>query len=268
MINHGLIQTSRFCNDLHNGETVFFCKRDFILDDFNYISTLGRDVIMIVGNSDYTFDYDILGKCPLNVKHIFTTNTICDNEKVTPIPLGVEMEEPTNRPNHGFVNQGFFEKKSFLLENKQNEFLKNEKIYANFNIKTNLELRSPLKNFCLKSQNILFEDKTTYPEFVNKIKSHIGTLSPRGNGIECVRTYEILYLNEIPIVVGNINEYSVTIKNIYNNLPVIFIEDFNELNHIDLIKEKIEEVIGRPKNYLDYYYWLDRINDKIKKLGL
>ena len=106
----------------------------------------------------------------------------------------------------------------------------------------------------------------SYYDFVKRVKSHLGTLSPRGNGIECIRTYEVLYLNSIPIVIGNGNEYRAIYEKIYKNLPIVFIEDLNELKNLSLIEEKIKKNKNKSKEMIDYFFWKDLIEKKIKKL--
>jgi hypothetical protein len=263
MINHNLIQMSRFCNDLHDDERVIFCKTDFILNEFERIKNLNKKVILIIANSDYTVNDNILSKCPNNVGHIFATNTTSLNEKVTPIPIGVEIEELTIREGHGMINPGIFEKKPYLLgETKPTKTDIINKVYSNFNIHTNPNIRFPLQKFCTLNENYYVDSGLSYGEFVNQISSHIATLSPRGNGIECIRTYEVLYLNSIPIVFGDKTEYQAINEKIYKNLPVVFVHSYEELNNFSYIEKRISEVKNNSKESLDYYYWVDLIKKR------
>lgn len=264
MMNHNLIQTNRFCNDFHDGENVIFCRIDYILNEFEKIRLSKKNVVLIVGNGDKTFDNNIMNFCPDNVKHIFTTNTTCDSDRVTPIPIGVEMEIPASRIGHGGVNENIFEKLPYLLSQKKIfPITTKDKIYGNFNIHTNYDFRNKVKNFILGIPHIFFEYGISYENFVVGVKNGMATLSPRGNGIECLRTYEVLYLNEIPIVVGNLKEYNVIYEKIYKHLPIVFIEDLNELNNLSSIEKKIKSVENKSKEMVDYYYWKDKISKKI-----
>ena len=60
-------------------------------------------------------------------------------------------------------------------------------------------------------------------------------LSPRGNGIDCHRTWEALYLDIIPIV------WNSTLNILYENLPVLIINDHKELNETFLYS-KLKEI--------------------------
>lgn len=267
-LSHNLIQMSRFCNDLHDDERIVFCKTDFIFDEFERLKNTNKKIILIIANSDYTVSDFTLRNCPSNVEHIFATNTTCDNERVTPIPIGVEMEEVAKRIGHGQINHDIFNKKPFLLNEIPLDVPSevSKKIYSNFNTNTNPKIRTPLFKFCSENENFFVETGISFQEFSKKVKSHIATLSPRGNGIECIRTYEVLYLNSIPIVFGDYEEYKTIYEKIYKKLPVVFLWDYSQLSDFSSIEKNISKVKNNSRELLDYYYWVDLIIKKTKKI--
>lgn len=60
-------------------------------------------------------------------------------------------------------------------------------------------------------------------------------LSPRGNGLDCHRTWEALYLDAIPIV------WHSTLDSLYVNLPIIIIHDWKEINE-EFLRKKLNEI--------------------------
>ncbi|CAF4858075.1 unnamed protein product [Rotaria sp. Silwood1] len=88
-------------------------------------------------------------------------------------------------------------------------------------------------------------------------------LSPRGNGIDCHRTWEALYLDAIPIV------WHSTIDSLYTDLPVIIIHDWNEINE-QFLRNKLYEIalkkLQQPPVYhyekLRHAFWRDMILKK------
>jgi hypothetical protein len=60
-------------------------------------------------------------------------------------------------------------------------------------------------------------------------------LSPRGNGLDCHRTWEALYLDIIPIV------WHSTLDPLYENLPVVVIRTWDELSE-DILRVKLREI--------------------------
>ncbi len=97
MKTNNLIQMNKF-SELHNYENIIFCKRDFIMEEYENISKMKSNVVLLVLNSDYSFTPELLKIKPKNIKHIFATNSIVFNELVTPLPIGVENDiEPKER---------------------------------------------------------------------------------------------------------------------------------------------------------------------------
>ena len=84
-----LIQMNKF-SELHDDERIVFCKIDHVMNEFERVSSLPHEVVMLIMNGDFSFTESKLNYKPHNVKHIFATNSTVYNDIVTPIPLGVE----------------------------------------------------------------------------------------------------------------------------------------------------------------------------------
>jgi hypothetical protein len=101
------------------------------------------------------------------------------------------------------------------------------------------------------------------PQIYERNRQYPFWLSPRGNGIDCHRTWEALYLDIIPIVWNN------SLNVLYENLPVVIINDYKELNE-NFLHEKLNEIsrkkLSKEKVYqfekLYNAYWRRLILDK------
>ena len=99
------------------------------------------------------------------------------------------------------------------------------------------------------------------PKLYERNRQYPFWLSPRGNGLDCHRTWEALYLDIIPIVWNN----SLTV--LYENLPVLIINGIEELNEKFLYK-KLEEISKKKISQSYQYekirnaYWRRLILDK------
>jgi hypothetical protein len=88
-------------------------------------------------------------------------------------------------------------------------------------------------------------------------------LSPRGGGLDCHRTWEALYLDIIPIVWNN------SLNSLYENLPVLIINGYEELNE-KFLYEKLTEISKKKLSKENVYqfeklrnaYWRRLILDK------
>lgn len=60
--------------------------------------------------------------------------------------------------------------------------------------------------------------------YYSAIASHRFVLSPEGNGVDCYRTWEALYLGAIPIVMSS------PVTSSFADLPILFTENYSELS--------------------------------------
>ena len=76
---------------------------------------------------------------------------------------------------------------------------------------------------------------------------------PRGNGIDCHRVWEVLYLGRVPIVKRE------RAMRYFEELPILFIDDWNHLRNIDFIEDQYLQVKTHQTRMLDIDYWKERI---------
>ena len=169
----------------------------------------------------------------------YTTNLLAPHPKDLPIPICIA------NPKWSHGNQDRFKK--VMEENNK----KDKTYYANFNISTNPEER----NYCCKALGIEIEEK--YPDaasikdhddFVEK--THEGylrnmaqsyfTLSPDGNGKDCHKTWEAIYMRSIPIVTNSY--FATTFQNL--GIPIFTIDDWRDFNHLNLTEKLYDETWG------------------------
>lgn len=80
-------------------------------------------------------------------------------------------------------------------------------------------------------------------------------LSPRGNGIDCHRTWEALLMGSIPIVKTS------SLDPLYEKLPVLIIDDWHQINE-EFLEDKYKEMNSKKYDLQRLYspYWLDLID--------
>jgi hypothetical protein len=222
-----------------NLSNIKFLKVD---DAFDYIKHNICKVNVVTHNGDYPIDE----KYQKYIHHFpkwYGQNIITKFSNFKPIPIGLEND---------YVDNSVYKKQMICSIDK--EISPKKLLYINHNICTNPnERRIPYNIFANSSWCTVDEHGSIkyQKEFYNNILSHYCTLSPPGNGIDCHRTWEILYLKRIPVLkrVGRLEE-------LYDSLPVIFIDDYSEINESFLIK-CIDEIKNRHYNFekLKFNYW-------------
>ena len=247
-------------SELHDGKNIIFCKTDFIQQEFQYINTLENDVILITGNSDYPIDHHKFNVRPKNIKKWYAQNALVNHEDLIPIPIGLENKIPSLRDGHGV---GYFDRvteKERLL-NRSIEISPTKGIYANFNISTNPSYRGAVKNFLNNCDFIDWEPSNlTLESFFDKVLDYKMVLCPIGNGVDTHRLWEVLYSGRVPITIKTGN---YKIHELYEKLPVIILNDLNELKNQNYINYQYENLKNKKFNreLLDTEYWLSTIKN-------
>jgi len=219
-----------------------FCKPEF-LNIFKELNILGDlEFILVTHNSDINFDKEyveaVVEFFP-NMTHWYTQNLLCDHPKASPIPIGI------GNPKWSHGKQDRFKKIMLKDIEKSNE------VYVNFNVSTNPQAR----NYCL--DQLKMSIKTDYPDaavmgdhdkfvdstqekYLTDIAQSYFTVSPVGNGADCHKTWEALYMRSIPIVTRWLGVEKF--KSI--GIPMIILDDWSEFKDLELNKELYNEVWG------------------------
>ena len=230
-----------------NNSKSFFIKTDFLEYFYKIIlPNIKKKFILVTHNSD-------LSSGPINE----IQNNIYNNEllvywygqnmipceKGICIPIGLENSQYKGSDGN------------FCISNKTNE--KNNLLYFNFNVNTNLlrkEFRQSLLNngFC--------ENNNRYwNNYILELSTYKFCISPPGNGIDCHRTWESIYVGCIPIVLKtkeNLMYYY------FKNLPILFVDDYNVIT-VEFLNEQYE--IIKNKNIdidsIGLDYWKNKIEN-------
>ena len=245
-------------SSLHNGKSIFFCKTDFLLTDFDYISKLNNEVILISGNSDYPITDKLVNSAPKNIIKWFTQNALSNNNILEPIPIGLENKIESIRKGHGICYYDRVCIKEKLLSRNINQ-IPTKYIYCNFNVNTNIPHRGHIKIFC---EHVDYIDvdicNLSLYNFFNILLEYKMVLCPSGNGVDTHRLWETLYSKRVPITVkvGNFKIYEL-----YEKLPIIILDDISQINNRSYINEcyNIQIKKGFDNNILRSKYWIDKI---------
>tara|TARA_R100001015_G_scaffold19003_2_gene14084 strand:- start:13923 stop:14726 length:804 start_codon:yes stop_codon:yes gene_type:complete len=243
--------------DICEESSVTFCKTDYLP---MYNKTNHK--VFVTHNSDYHIDQQKYELGP-NVNCWYAQNKDFDAPNLHSIPIG--LENMRLRTSHTAANGRYSSEISGAqakasLINKINDlcFQKNKMVYMNFNIRTYPKERSHVWNcFCDKDW-VTRTENLTMERFYMDLASHKFVLSPRGNGIDCHRTWEALYLRTIPIVKRSINMKE------FEDLPIFFVDDWENIcyNKLQEFYDKVENTLY-DLSKMKISYWRNVINEKL-----
>jgi len=228
---------------------VVFIKTEF-LDRFigEFLPKIPEPFILITHNSDC----DIPGKWSFLLDEPkllawFGQNVMdASHPKLHPLPIGI-----TNRYNFNGEASVYFSalKKAQMRQKHPKQVL----AYWNMNIGTHpQERKESYEHFSNMKACLTLHHLVPFKNYVrNLLKSHF-IVSPRGNGLDCHRTWEALYFGAIPIVKHS------GIDSLFEGLPVLIIEDWSQVSEELLIKtlSTLEPSTFLEKLWLPYWQHL------------
>jgi hypothetical protein len=210
--------------------------------------------IIISGHSDYMITDELVSR--YNPKVWWGINNFTNLDNVHTLPLGI-----TNNTNESKLHPiyGNLDQMIEVMNEPKNDI---NLVYMNININTYPSERREVWNIFNNKEWVTKGNVNNSLEgrkqFLREIRNHSFTLCPRGNGLDTHRLWETLYMGGIPIVRCE-NGYSA-----FKDLPICFIDSWNDVNQDFLEKEKAR--IKNEKWNMDKLkvgYWIEKIKDSL-----
>ena len=233
--------------ELLSQDATIFCKTDFIDYLFNEIKDSKNSYTLITHHSDYPIDAERWHIKPTCIKKWYAINPTINHCDLIAIPLGLKTHKGAYLEPQ-YMTEWFAANINILRENK-----KKYNIYCNWN-NTNISRNTIISNLTANKLDFTYDSNISFNEYITRMSQHRFVISPPGNGIDCHRTWEALYVGCIPIVIKN---------DIYNNwnLPIIQVNDFSDVTQ-DLLESYY--LPATDNNILTIEYWKNLIKHEFK----
>lgn len=223
---------------------VFITKIDYLDDFYNKIlKTLNTTFILITHYGDGEAGlHDKILNHPLLIKWYGQNMSIRSN-KTESIPIGLENTY-WNRTNINKIKECSNNSKDKLL-------------YLNFSLYTNPN-RSKIMNSLLKN-GFNKNKQLDWDSYIEDLSRHKFCISPNGNGVDCHRTWECLYLGVIPIVEKSIH------MSYFHDLPILFVDNYNDIS-TEYLNQIYKDFKHKSFNIdkLSLSYWTTKIHNHFK----
>ena len=126
-------------------------------------------------------------------RKIYAVNWLGDASNVVPIPIGLE--------NEGYLLNGVLDDYLSMRSNLKPWSTRTIDYLVCFSINTNPIERSDALYHANQASNVFIVEKPITPKRYRELVANSKyVISPPGNGIDCHRTWESLFLGSIPIV--------------------------------------------------------------------
>tara|TARA_R110000824_G_scaffold91123_1_gene222006 strand:- start:2385 stop:3206 length:822 start_codon:yes stop_codon:yes gene_type:complete len=243
--NKSLEQNLVNINDLNPNDikqyNYIFVYSHFLKEFFDkFFTYLNDNVVIVSHNSDAGVDKTFLKYLKGDkISKWFCQNRLVEHEKLFSIPIGIANSQWP----HGNIN--------LLQQVLDMNLEKNNLVFKNYSIGTNFNERM-LCNDITTHNNIPMTANTNQVEYFKRIARSAFVISPPGNGVDCHRIWECLYLKSVPIV-----KYQPGFSQ-FKHLPIMFVDNWEEVT-IDVLRKKLKEIIFGNIPELTLKYWKEKI---------
>ena len=213
------------------------------------IEVQSRKPIVIMHNGDWLPQKDVLEKLQSEAFHVFSSNVLEETPQLTALPVGLEN---AYRNANGTL-EDFLKARDSQIASERDI-----RIFSRFKIQNNPEIRRPLAERLAVSR-FGWDDQRLGPhEYRSLVLSSKFVLSPPGNGIDCHRTWEAIYLGAVPVTLSDFSPHGL-----FSGMPVLVIDSFEEIlvmsdSEIDQLFDQVVN-FNIEKCYMPY--WVSRIRD-------
>jgi hypothetical protein len=202
-------------DEIHGFRGKVFVAAGISEEFFNKLQNLrNRDVSsvdLVIHNGDLIPNFETFSKWSPEFSSISTVNWLGDLSNVKALPIGLE--------NWSYMRNGV--PRDFHSTRK---IPKTIELLVSFNDHTNPIERSAARAAAIQVEGAYVVDSNTSPrEYRELVKASKYVLSPPGNGPDCHRTWEAIYLGAIPIVKFEFWPFSRI------DLPVIVLNNWSDL---------------------------------------
>ena len=215
------------------------------------LDLLKNEIILVTGDGDdpipSSYSLKTTNKILNNkfIKKWYTQNydKSIIHEKLHHYPIGLDLH--TGRWLMDFNKNDKIEFYKNIREKNNNKII--HKIFCDSHLSKTHSDRTHMFQTLKKNKHIDFlNEKLDFKEIINKYGDYKFVLSPRGNGLDCHRTWECLLLGCIVITTSS----SLDNMWIENNLPVIIIKDWKSLN-VDNLPKRLLSWLRKYNKYTD-----------------
>jgi hypothetical protein len=180
------------------------------------------------------------------IKKWYCQNKYTSHPKLFSIPIGIANSQWP----HGNLQA--------LKQTIENNLEKNNLVFKSFDCSTNTPVRLQV-NTETELNGFKMMNPMPFTQYIQRLKQSYFCIAPPGNGADCHRIWECLYLGCVPIIYKH--PFSFTE---FSELPIMQIDSYTQITE-SFLKEKIKEFYPFNKfNFkkLDLNYWKEVITNE------
>lgn len=218
---------------------IVFAKTDFVEHGIAEVLAKPNATAFVTHQSDYGITERFKNRLPSSVTWFAENCEVGGDPNFVGIPNGLNNVDfvVSEKSKWGRYSSNFAHLCDFHGDlARQNAKPKQESglVYMNFTADNSPTERTHVYNLFKDRPWVTKKHGLSHEEFCSDVHSHPFVLSPRGNGYDCVRTWESIYLRSIPIIKRN------NVMEHFKQLPILFVDSWEEVTESFLVEKLVE----------------------------
>lgn len=185
----------------------------------------------------------------------FAENAVIKHSKLIGLPLGIMNETLCSWAQKVIGKKSGYKSilEKFINQIKTKPVAKDILLYMNFSVTSN-RVRNHVYNLFRKKSYCVEETRKPLDKYLADFARSKFILSPAGVGLDCIRTWEALYMGCYPIVQSSPLDY------LYTDLPVVIVKKWEDITR-EFLEQKYIELSQKKYKLEKLYaqYWIDII---------
>lgn len=191
----------------------------------------------------YAFTAFTFPEIPENIVHWFMTNSSVFDSRITTIPFGVAPNTAQDIVDIAAETSDYEKLPSMYIN------------WVNYTLER-LEIKEWYRLLGMKDVTIVDEAKP-YRNYLRDLAMHSLILSPKGNGIDCYRTLEALYMGSMPVL--ETSHVSADLA----DLPLLIVKTMYGLRPNEMFGYSQQvKAQNRPLDKIKLSYWKKKFEEK------
>lgn len=235
---------------------LLYCRSDDIENCLAAISQNKKNrYVLISHNGDRNVQQDTVNSRPGNIHHWFAQNANAIATGFEGLPIGI------SNPEWGEL--GSIDQIANVAKQNINP---SRWLYYGVNLGTNVNDRSEMWKHITKTftndQSFMHGTRIPRISFLTECSNSKYIVSPPGNGIDCHRTWEALYLGRVPIVQRS------HAMSYFRNLPILFYDTPKDITMavLEANEHLIQRFYEHDLRRMFMPYWIDKILRKTREI--
>ena len=228
---------------LENSENLYVIS-DWLANTDNNVTNKSN---LLIHNGDVIPDHNTMALLLSKFFRVFSVNAVPTMCGVRPLPIGLENR---HHKRNGIGREFELDRANKFKVNSKNG--KTNVVFSSFSTATNTFERNRLLELLNQYGYKFIKPNLSPRDYRDQVRKSQFVLSPPGNGIDCHRTWESIYLGAIPVV---LREYLH--PTLVNEFPIIAVDEWE--NFLSLSDEALDELAAKYNdqqfNAMSMHYW-------------